>query len=347
MRKTTITALGASLLAISLTPPVLAQQSGHPHQALTSEQKQQQAFPIIGMKMFIEVDSDTTNGTVAVVRSYVPPKSGPPAKVQDREDLLFTIVRGHYRFRYGDKEIDAPPGTSVFLPRKIPHVVRNVSDQPGEHIVTMVPGGLEKMFREISAAKLELPRDIAKLDEISARYGIKNLPPASMVFSNPQQSGHPHQPLGPDQKQQQAFPMAGAKMFVEVDSDQTNGAVAVVRAYVPPKFGPSPHVHSREDEIYTIVRGHYRFRHGTEVIDAPAGTVVFLPRNVPHAFANIGDGPGEHILTLVPGGLEKMFREVAAAQIELPRDLAKFREISAKYGLKFVPRESMPISAGR
>jgi mannose-6-phosphate isomerase-like protein (cupin superfamily) len=168
-----------------MTPvcPALAQQASHPHQALSSEQKQQQAFPMLGLKMFIEVDSEKTNGTVAVVRAYVPPKSGPPPHVHSREDEVHTIVRGHYRFRHGDTEFDAPPGTTLFLPRNVPHVFRNISEEPGEHIVTLIPGGLEKMFREISAAQIELPRDIEKLTEISAKYGIKNMAPGSMPLS--------------------------------------------------------------------------------------------------------------------------------------------------------------------
>jgi mannose-6-phosphate isomerase-like protein (cupin superfamily) len=133
-------------------------------------------------------------------------------------------------------------------------------------------------------------------------------------------------------------------MFIEVDSDKTNGTIAVVRGFAPPNHGPPPHMHTREDEIFVIVRGHYRFRHGSEEIDAPAGTVLFMPRNLPHMFRNIGDEPGEHLLVIVPGGLEKMFREISDAKIELPRDLAKLQEISAKYGIKGVPPGSMPLS---
>jgi mannose-6-phosphate isomerase-like protein (cupin superfamily) len=186
MRRTTIATFGASLLAIFLSSPLPAQQAGHPHQALTSEQKRQLAFPILGgISMFIEVDSDKTNGAVAVVRGFTPPKYGPPPRMNTREDAVFVIVRGHYRFRRGTEEMDAPAGTILFMPRNVPHVFRNIGDEPGEHLLLIVPGGLEKMFREISDAKVELPKDLAKLQEISAKYGIKGVPPGSMALSDP------------------------------------------------------------------------------------------------------------------------------------------------------------------
>ena len=186
MRRTTIATLGTSLLAISLSSPVPAQQAGHPHQALTSEQKRQQAFPMLGRAMFIEVDSDKTNGTVAVVRVFASPKYGPPQlpRVNTREDAVVVIVRGHYRFRLGSEEIDAPTGTILFMPRGVPHLLQKIGDEPGETLLVLVPGGLEKMFREISTAQIELPRDLAKLQQIAAKYGVKGVPPESMPFSN-------------------------------------------------------------------------------------------------------------------------------------------------------------------
>jgi hypothetical protein len=69
------------------------------------------------------------------------------------------------------------------MPRNIPHVFKNVGGESGEHLVTLIPGGLEKAFREVSDAKIQMPRDAAKLNEIYARYGVTSLPPASLPLS--------------------------------------------------------------------------------------------------------------------------------------------------------------------
>ncbi len=159
-----------------------------------------------------------------------------------------------------------------------------------------------------------------------------------------QETSHQHQAATHEAKEQQAFQMLALKMFIEVDSDDTKGAVAVVRVFVPPGTGAAPHMHSREDEVFQVVRGHYHFRHGDQQVDAPAGTILFMPRGIPHTFKNISNEPGEHVVTLVPGGLEKMFRDLSANEVQLPRDNDKYEEIASKYGLTVMSPDSLPLS---
>ena len=176
-------AAGVSALFFGSAGAGQAQPAGHQHQTLSSAQKEQQAFNFLDLKMFVEVDSDDTKGAIAVVRVFVPPGAGPAPHVHSREDEFFTVVRGRYRFRHGDEEMDAPPGSTIFMTRGISHVFRNVSDEPGEHVLTLSPGGLEKLFREVSAAQLQMPRDKAQYDALCAKYGLRNLPPDSLPLS--------------------------------------------------------------------------------------------------------------------------------------------------------------------
>lgn len=180
----------------------------------------------------------------------------------------------------------------------------------------------------------------------SAVAGVSALIVGSAGAAQAPMANHRHQATSSAEKERQAFPFLALKMFVEVDSDDTNGAVAVVRVFVPPGAGAAPHVHSREDEVFTIERGHYRMRHGDEEVDAPAGSVVFMPKGIPHRFVNVSNEPGEHVLTLVPGGLEKLFREISTAGLEMPRDRARYDELLAKYGLRNLPPDSLPFSTG-
>lgn len=174
---------GVSALVVGSASAGRSQPAGHQHQALSSAQKEQQAFQFLDLKMFVEVDSADTKGALAVVRVFVPPGAGPAPHEHSREDEFFTVVRGRYRFRHGDQEMDAAPGSTIFMPRGIPHVFRNVGDEPGEHLLTLSPGGLEKLFREVSAAQLQMPRDKGKYDALCAKYGLRNLPPASLPLS--------------------------------------------------------------------------------------------------------------------------------------------------------------------
>lgn len=161
------------------------------------------------------------------------------------------------------------------------------------------------------------------------------------------QNAHQRQAYSSQEKEKQAFKMLALRHFVEVDSKNTNGAVAVLRVFVPAGEGAAPHLHSREDEVFEVVRGHYRFRHGEHEVDAPAGTIVFMPRGIPHTFRNVGNEPGEHVLTVIPGGLENMFREISANNLDLPRDIDKYAKIALKYGITLLPPTALPLSSGR
>lgn len=133
------------------------------------------------------------------------------------------------------------------------------------------------------------------------------------------------------------FMFLGIKMKLEVSGAQTKGAQSIVRAEFPAGGGPpAAHIHSKEDETIIITCGHFRFWYGKEVVDAMPGRVLFLPRNKPHQYSNVGNTPGEQLIILSPAGFERFFMEVSKRGIVLPRDGALFARISGAYGIRYV-----------
>src|SRR5579871_2243081 len=65
-------------------------------------------------------------------------------------------------------------------------------------------------------------------------------------------------------------------------ADDTNGQYMLVEAVA--QFGgePPPHTHANEDEAYYVLDGSMEFWIGEAHLQAPKGTYVLLPRNVPH-----------------------------------------------------------------
>jgi quercetin 2,3-dioxygenase len=97
-------------------------------------------------------------------------------------------------------------------------------------------------------------------------------------------------------------------------------------------------MHTREDEIFLILRGRYRFwQAGAAVIDAPAGALVQQHRGMVHQYRNVSDEEGEHILFCLPAGLEALFVEVARLGLVTPRDMSRVATLSAQYGLTYYP----------
>ena len=58
---------------------------------------------------------------------------------------------------------------------------------------------------------------------------------------------------------------------------------------ISPKQGPALHTHLREDELWYVIEGDFRFKAGDAMLRASTGGMAFGPRGMPHAFQNIGD----------------------------------------------------------
>jgi mannose-6-phosphate isomerase-like protein (cupin superfamily) len=128
-------------------------------------------------------------------------------------------------------------------------------------------------------------------------------------------------------------------------ADRTGGAVTFGDADLPPHSpGPGRHVHAHEDEAVYVVSGVLSFCVGDHRFDAGPQTLVWLPRQVPHVFANLSDEPVRGVGVITPAGLEGMFAEHAAyfAGLAGPPDAATLHAIGARYGV--LPVDGPPLT---
>ena len=61
---------------------------------------------------------------------------------------------------------------------------------------------------------------------------------------------------------------------------------------------------------------------------------MFLPRDIPHCFQNIGDTAGKMLVICQPAGLESFFEEVS--MIQGPPDPAKIGPVAQKWGMEIL-----------
>ena len=127
------------------------------------------------------------------------------------------------------------------------------------------------------------------------------------------------------------FTSFGRRNIMHATAVQTGGAVGIWEAFPEPGMGVPMHTHSREDEVFRVLAGRFRFRCGSEEFIGTEGFTITLPRHVPHSFENIGDTLG-HLLTLViPGGFEQIFLDTERlGPNPSPEQLAT---LDAKYGV--------------
>lgn len=132
-----------------------------------------------------------------------------------------------------------------------------------------------------------------------------------------------------------AIHVLGMPHTPRVSLAQTNGAYEMVHiAGEPGQFVP-PHVHQDEDETFHVLSGTVIFTANGEEVEAAAGTTVFLPRGIPHAFKIGGDGPAEMMLSVSPKSLVPMFEQLSQLPPG-PPDPAKVAQICGQYNISFV-----------
>lgn len=130
------------------------------------------------------------------------------------------------------------------------------------------------------------------------------------------------------------FDVLGLPHTVLVRQDETPSGYEIAQVTGPAGAGVPPHVHENEDETFYVAEGEAVFvLDGREVV-APAGSAANLPRGIPHGF-RITQDETRLLLTISPGGLTPMFRELAALPPGEP-DLAAIAGICEKFGIRFV-----------
>ena len=128
-----------------------------------------------------------------------------------------------------------------------------------------------------------------------------------------------------------------------VTGEETNNAFFQFEAIVPTGGGPPPHIHSREDESFYVVSGDLEILLGDSTYRAKAGDFVFIPRGTVHRFKNLGGTTAVQLVTFVPAGIERYFREVFPPVTDRKAPpppitdalIKKLNEVAPKYGLEF------------
>ncbi len=119
----------------------------------------------------------------------------------------------------------------------------------------------------------------------------------------------------------------GGPTIIKARTETTAGSLTLLENVIPSLQGPPLHVHAREDEAWYVLTGHFRFRADDDLLDAPAGSFVFVPRGTRHCFQNISGEDGRILVLFTPSGMERFFEEHAKVPAG-PVDPATYRAIA-------------------
>lgn len=77
---------------------------------------------------------------------------GPPLHVHPHTDEAFYIAEGEMTFVFGEREVTAPAGSFVFVPRGVVHTARNSGSGPMRGMLILSPGGAEHVYQPVEGA---------------------------------------------------------------------------------------------------------------------------------------------------------------------------------------------------
>jgi quercetin dioxygenase-like cupin family protein len=110
-------------------------------------------------------------------------------------------------------------------------------------------------------------------------------------------------------------PVGGILTFKAM-SDETGGVLTAIETIAAAGEGPPLHVHNENDETIHTLEGQFRIKVGDRMIDAPAGSFVFIPRGTPHTWQNVGGAAARFLAAVIPA--DPKFEEFFVRYAQLP-----------------------------
>ena len=131
-----------------------------------------------------------------------------------------------------------------------------------------------------------------------------------------------------------------------VSGKETGGAFEMSLVTQPPGIAPPLHVHTETAEAFYLLEGTMTYRAGDQLHRLAAGSFIYLPPGLPHAFRITGTKPVVFLGLVAPAGLMGLYDEVGmpARERRLPgsdgwsmaEEIPRWSEISPRYGIQVI-----------
>jgi mannose-6-phosphate isomerase-like protein (cupin superfamily) len=109
------------------------------------------------------------------------------------------------------------------------------------------------------------------------------------------------------------------EIAIKVSTEETAGAYCVIEHRGGLQAAPPIHLHRKADEIFEVLEGRVGFWLAGQIIEAKPGMTIAIPKNMPHAWRNLGETESRMVITFIPGGTDGFFEAVEGILHSDPR----------------------------
>lgn len=131
---------------------------------------------------------------------------------------------------------------------------------------------------------------------------------------------------------------------IHISCDDGSDHISYIEHIVRQGESPPLHIHEREDEIFHLLEGEFKFRLRDDEFTCGPGEVVFIPKGAPHTFLSLSPAGGRFFSVTTGEDFERFMRGLwrAAERAELPPPGASTPEAIEMLG-KAAAANHMPV----
>jgi mannose-6-phosphate isomerase-like protein (cupin superfamily) len=137
----------------------------------------------MGNRFTFKVRSSESGGGLSVMEVQAPVGTAPPLHVHRNEAEVFFLLEGTMVYLAGEERFTLEPGSSIYLPRDVPHTFRVTGASPARFLALTAPGGLDDLYASVGAPAGEglpappTPEEIGAWLGTAPNFGIEVLGP--------------------------------------------------------------------------------------------------------------------------------------------------------------------------
>ena len=272
-----------------------------------------------GDEVLYRVYSKQTDGTFELFERVVPPHSiAADPHIHQKSTETFYVLEGSPTILCGDLSARYNEGSIVSVPKNTIHGYANHTDTPVRVLSIYTPAiGNEEFFRGLARLKHGPEESFQDgVDALRAEFDSLSVKvPFPTPVSDKDQLAEVWQaPVGvviSKGGDGTIFPMeSGSLVRFKIVSRDTEELIEMYERELPPGMvGADPHIHKRTTETFYVLEGTATLLCGKELRECGPGSVMVIPPNTVHAYANHSDSPSKVLIWFTPGlGQDEFFR---------------------------------------